>query len=115
MDFYLVGSIVCFSLLTYLVLVYSLRLRRMNQEINRLLERYPDIASLARMTNGEAHYVIKYLQQYEFPFAFACSLAASLHRPCGIPSISCVLAKTKQFANLCRASERSAGYGSARS
>lgn len=60
------------------------------------------------MTNNDAHPIIRDLQQLEFPFGFECSLAASLFRPYGIPSISAVLAKTKQFADVHVASRRTA-------
>ena len=95
-------------LLAYLILANALRFRRVNQEKVRFSQLYPDTASLDRMTNEDAHYVIRYLQQYEFPFAFEASLAASLYRPYGIPSISRVLAKTKQFSNVALGSKRTA-------
>ena len=92
----------------YLIIVKSLRFRCKKKNNAYLLGRYPDNTSLASMTNENAHMVMRYLQQYEFPFAFECSLAASLYRPYGIPNISRVLAKTKQFSTVCLASKRTA-------
>lgn len=94
--------------LIYCLLANNLRFRRLRKQNGYFSSLYPDAASLAGMTNDHAHEIIKYLQQYEFPFAFECSLAASLYRPYGIPSISRVLAKTKQFANVNLASKRTA-------
>ncbi|KAK3703535.1 hypothetical protein LTR37_014382 [Vermiconidia calcicola] len=108
MDRLVVCFVVSLLVIIYMLLASSLRYRRMKQEDDRIRTLYPDDASLARMTNEDAHDIIKYLQQYEFPFAFEVSLAASLYRPYGIPSISRVLAKTKQFANVHVASKRTA-------
>ena len=105
---YALFAIGIIALISYLVLVEILRFQRMKQENGHFSQIYLDAASLARMTNEDAHTIIKNLQQYEFPFAFEASLAASLYRPYGIPSISKVLAKTKQFANVSVASQRTA-------
>ncbi|KAK3720661.1 hypothetical protein LTR37_003711 [Vermiconidia calcicola] len=108
MDRWLVCISVSLLVIIYIFLASNLRYRRVEKENDRLRTLYPDDASLARMTNEDAHDIIKYLQQYEFPFAFEVSLAASLYRPYGIPSIARVLAKTKQFADVHLASKRSA-------
>lgn len=101
----------CFSiflLTAYLTTVELLRFRRMRNENAYFSSIYPDNASLGCMTNEDAHRITKYLMQYEFPFAFEVSLAASLYRPYGIPSISRVVCKTKQFADVHVASKRTA-------
>ncbi|KAK4499735.1 hypothetical protein PRZ48_007921 [Zasmidium cellare] len=60
------------------------------------------------MTNNGAHPIIRDLQQLDFPVAFEAGLSASLVRPFGLPSVSAVFAKTKQFANVDIASKRTA-------
>ena len=108
MDNYLICAFVSLMLLAYAFLANWLRFRIVNRETAYFSKIYPDTTSLSGMTNEHAHWIIKYLQQYEFPFAFEASLAASLYRPYGIPSISRVLAKTKQFADVSVASKRTA-------
>lgn len=71
-------------LIAYLILVSNLRFRRIRQQEAFYTTLYPTVDSLARMTNEDAHEIVKNLQQYEFPFAFEASLAASLYRPYGM-------------------------------
>lgn len=108
MDLSTTYGVIGFVLLTYLLLVRFLRLRKVNKESAYFSLLYPDESSFYRMTNDHAHHIIRYLQQYEFPFAFEASLAASLFRPYGIPSISRVLAKSGQFADVSTGSKRTA-------
>lgn len=69
---------------------------------------FPTTESLMNMTNNDAFPIIRDLQQIDFPFSFETSLAAALIRPFGLPTVSAVLAKTKQFANVDDASKRTA-------
>lgn len=74
----------------------------------RYNEAFPTPESLTKMTNNDAFPIIRDLQQIDFPFAFEASLSASLIRPFGLPTVSAVFAKTKQFANVDVASKRTA-------
>ena len=106
MDLLLLSGSALSLVVAYLFVIDTLRFRRVNLERIRFSKLYPDAESLTRMTNEDAHYIIRYLQQYEFPFAFEASLAASLYRPYGIPRISRVLSRTKQFEDVTVASKR---------
>ncbi|GAM41548.1 hypothetical protein TCE0_042r14749 [Talaromyces pinophilus] len=88
---------VSLTLAAYVLLVRSLRYRRIRQ-----LEahyNYRTRASMAKMTDHEAWEIQRAMAQYEFPFSIEKSLQFALFRTYGIPTISTTLIKTKQFSN----------------
>ncbi|KIM94580.1 hypothetical protein OIDMADRAFT_45571 [Oidiodendron maius Zn] len=68
---------------------------------------YTDRESLSKMTNVDAQEIMTYLQQLEFPRIFLSSLQFALFKTYGIPTISGLLAATKQFSTPENASKRS--------
>ncbi|KAG0205532.1 hypothetical protein BGX28_002831 [Mortierella sp. GBA30] len=83
-------------LFAYLVLVRRIRYRR----INALLTKYPD-PTLPLRDYAVAQEVSTVLTYYDFPYLNVVSLEFALFKTYGIPSISKILAATKQFANQC--------------
>ena len=88
-----------FLLTAYLVLIQALRFRRSNASAKHWRAKFPTRASLSKMTVDDAFAILLELQQLELPLAFEIGLAGALYRPHGIPTISRVVATTKQFAN----------------
>ncbi|KAL2872009.1 uncharacterized protein BJX67DRAFT_341256 [Aspergillus lucknowensis] len=80
----------------YPILVSLLRFRRVKQ-FNKKYN-YPTRESYARMTDEDAFQIQKNIAQLEFPFFFTKALQFALFRTYGIPSISKVLTKTRQFS-----------------
>ncbi|RDW63500.1 hypothetical protein BP6252_11045 [Coleophoma cylindrospora] len=72
---------------------------------------YPDKASFARMTNVDAQAILQYLAELEFPRLYEMSLQFALFKTYGIPTISSLLAATKEFSTPENASKRYADTG----
>ncbi|KAK5822220.1 hypothetical protein F5H01DRAFT_289299, partial [Linnemannia elongata] len=83
-------------LFSYMSLVRHLRYRR----INNLLRKYPDPTLPLRDLNV-AREVTTATSGYDFPFVNVISLEFALFKTYAIPSISKILAATKQFATQC--------------
>ncbi|KAF9433516.1 hypothetical protein BGZ76_009332 [Entomortierella beljakovae] len=81
---------------TYMFIIRQLRFRR----INALLKKYPDPTLPLRDINV-AKEVMSNFDDYEFPFLNVVSLEFALFKTYAIPSISKILAATKQFTNNC--------------
>ena len=64
MEVYFALIITILALLAYTLATNKLRFRRMKKHNAYFARMYPDSASLAGMTNEDAHIVIKELQQY---------------------------------------------------
>ncbi|KAI8630331.1 hypothetical protein F5Y19DRAFT_484207 [Xylariaceae sp. FL1651] len=79
----------------YLLLCTTLRnsqKRTVEKQFN-----YNDRASLARMTLKDAHAIQTWLAEQQFPSTFSASLFFALFKTYSIPSISRLLATTRQF------------------
>lgn len=83
-------------LLAYMGLVRHLRYRR----INALLRKYPD-PTLPLRNFTVAREVFGTISDLEFPYLKVVSLEFALFKTYAIPSISKILAATKQFASNC--------------
>ncbi|KAE8309857.1 hypothetical protein BDV41DRAFT_418081 [Aspergillus transmontanensis] len=84
-------------LIAYPLLVSLLRFRRVQWLHQKY--KFPNRASLAKMTDDEAWEIQKVLLQLEFPFLYVKALQFALFRTYGIPTISGLLTKTSQFSN----------------
>lgn len=106
------GATTISALLLRLTVISVIAVQRRNrcqqERQRRYAQKFASQEALLRMSNNDAHPIIKDLQQIDFPWAFEVSLAASLFYPFGIPSISKVLAKTGQFKDVHVASKRTA-------
>jgi len=67
-----------FTALLYLLLVSSLRYRRLNSMTSKL--GYQDRASFSRMTTADAQAIIIYLSELEFPTVYFYSVAFALFK-----------------------------------
>jgi len=103
----LLSSLVAFSrdrpsirygvlLVAYMTLVRHLRYRR----INALLKKYPD-PTLPLRDIKVAREVATATQAYEFPYLNVVSLEFALFKTYAIPTISKILAGSRQFASQC--------------
>ncbi|KAF8937114.1 hypothetical protein EDD21DRAFT_363861 [Dissophora ornata] len=83
-------------LLAYMALIRHLRFKR----INALLKKYPD-PTLPLRDYQVAKEVAGVVNDFEFPFLVEVSLEFALFKTYAIPSISRILAATKQFTASC--------------
>nr|KAF9901429.1 hypothetical protein EC991_006182 [Linnemannia zychae] len=83
-------------LVAYMGLVRFLRYRR----INALLRKYPD-PTLPLRNLSVAREIMGTIGEFEFPYLNVVSLEFALFKTYAIPSISKILAATKQFTNNC--------------
>ncbi|KAL0929655.1 uncharacterized protein CTRU02_215297 [Colletotrichum truncatum] len=81
----------------WIVLCASLRFRRINNLQKRL--GYTDRASLARMTNNDAHVIIRNMIEFEFPKFYTLALQFGLFKTYGISTISKLIVATKNLAD----------------
>ncbi|KAE8408632.1 hypothetical protein BDV37DRAFT_278641 [Aspergillus pseudonomiae] len=105
-------QIISYSLVpltAYLVLVSFLRFRRLRWLHKKY--NYSGRESLARMTDTEAWEIQKILFELEFPFMFFQALQFALFKTYGIPTISKLLASTRQSSNPENALKRYADTG----
>lgn len=71
-------KILTVSSISYVVLCSLLRFRRIKNVQSRY--NFPDRASLARMTNQEAHEIVRTVIYYEFPLFYDLSLRFALFK-----------------------------------
>lgn len=88
----------------------TLRFRRATATIDKYIKRH-DGYDLSRMTNDEAHAIMKDLVELEFPTFMGLSIVFALFKTYGIPSISRVLLTTRQLVESDTASKRTADTG----
>ncbi|KAK2040212.1 hypothetical protein LZ31DRAFT_558091 [Colletotrichum somersetense] len=67
---------------------------------------FTDRASLARMTNDQAHLILKNMAELEFPKMYILSLQFALFKTYGIESISRLIVATKNLADPVNAQKR---------
>ncbi|KAF8982746.1 hypothetical protein BGZ46_000727 [Entomortierella lignicola] len=84
------------AIVTYMAVVRYLRYRR----INALLKKYPD-PTLPLRDLAVAKEVSSNVSNYEFPYLNVTSLEFALFKTYAVPSISKILAATKEFSNNC--------------
>ncbi|KAG0005729.1 hypothetical protein BGZ65_010321 [Modicella reniformis] len=84
------------AVLVYMAIVRHLRFKR----INALLKKYPD-PTLPLRNLEIAREVNAVLDTLEFPYLIVVSLEFALFKTYAIPTISRILASTKQFTNQC--------------
>ncbi|KAF9114621.1 hypothetical protein BGX27_010286 [Mortierella sp. AM989] len=84
------------AVVTYMAIVRHLRYRR----INALLKKYPD-PTLPLRDKILARKIASSVADYEFPYLNVVSLEFALFKTYAIPTISKILAGTKQFTNDC--------------
>ncbi|KAF9352680.1 hypothetical protein BGX26_009545 [Mortierella sp. AD094] len=82
------------ALLSYMALVR----KRRYQGINRMLKKYPD-PTLPLRDLEVANEIWSFVSDYEFPFMVNFSVPMSVLKLSGIPSISKIVASTKQMSN----------------
>ncbi|KAI9050743.1 hypothetical protein LZ554_004863 [Drepanopeziza brunnea f. sp. 'monogermtubi'] len=92
------------GLLAYTLLCSLLRFQRRDAKLKQY--GFTDRRSLARMTNTEAQEIIKYMSELEFPKIYYTSIQFALFKTYGIPTISGLLAATKELSTPENASKR---------
>ncbi|KAF9898338.1 hypothetical protein BX616_004161 [Lobosporangium transversale] len=85
-----------FTLIVYVALVRYKRYQR----INALLQKYPD-PTIPLHNREAAQEVLCCFGHYDFPYLYAVSMEYALLMTYGIPSISRILAGTREFARQC--------------
>ncbi|KAJ5757257.1 uncharacterized protein N7511_007439 [Penicillium nucicola] len=98
------------GIITYLVLVSSLRFQRRGT-LHRKYGYYSTRKAMGQMTDQDAWAIQKTIMQTEFPFIVLKSLQFALFRTYGIPTISTLLLKTSQFSDSATSFKRYADTG----
>ncbi|KAI9928448.1 hypothetical protein MW887_002493 [Aspergillus wentii] len=99
-----------FAIISYLILVSSLRFQRVNA-LRKTYSKYQTRQSLSSMTDSDAWTIQKNILQLEFPFISLKSLQFALFRTYGIPTISSLLLKTSQLSDTATSFKRYADTG----